>query len=612
MSGTWAPINLLVLTVVVVIMMTPVARLGESWMSVSGQRALLLLRRRNLHARHAKGAATLLLPDCLHLSPVHGLLIYGSPALGSLWAEGADDGPPVARLARALFNRHEPEEPLVPARNKSLPAVYLTPELQGHCLGLALRDASGGEVRSSLYGLGVDAIARESGVSIARFERLVGLMREAVRTTHPLHDSTGGSVVLAGTSVVLAFVWATAPNKRSLLDFLMALRPHLEEQESRLFTPEASPHCSEWLSSFEEPFGKEVTYMLGGGSRSVAPSDTELEALCDGHWIPPAALERLAFQLVERSGCAPEIPQQVYGYRGQPPMADCVEACAREALGFALWDGNGHDTSRLPPSSDPRMLDYFGGGVCDGMESGQAWYDLVSARPGLEYMLGTSPDEEYELSPSVDNFAATLSSLLRVDVATPPEGGGMCSVWAGSQLQWQRAGTARHPELLLRQAADVTADVASDHREMRIDPDPGPGPDPNKGEEFKSSRVESSRVKHEEMRIVFNGARHCYSTRDATTTEPAWVGRVRLAWRKKLPEAPAAAAAAARLLGLCGPVLIARHEALHREAEERDSQLAAAAARHCHSLSYGRTELVDRGTSDTGAGVRRGGRGPVL
>ena len=64
------------------------------------------------------------------------------------------------------------------------------------------------------------------------------------------------------------------------------------------------------------------------------------------------------------------------------------------------------------------------------------------------------------------------------------------------------------------------------------------------------------------------------SLRDATATEPAWLGRVRLAWKQRLLGAqtrevlrPEAHAAAARLLGLRGPSTRARHEVLH--AEER-------------------------------------------
>ena len=498
----------------------------------------LAVRCRLLHARHAKSICSIISPDHLHLSPIHGLLLYGSPALSSLWAAGEATGPPAARLARALFNRHEPEEPLVPARNKSLPAIYLTPELLGHCLGLGLRKASDAEVRSALYDLGVDAIARESKCSIARFERLVHLMGVASHSTEPMAYADG-SVNICGTSVCLAFLWARARSKRCILAFLTALQPHMAD--SSLLAPEVAPECEEWQASFQEPFGEEVTYMLGGGSRSVAPSEEDMAALCEGGAVPHAALERLAFQLVARSGQSPEIPQQVYGYKGQPPIADCVEACAREAMGLALWDGKAYDTSRLPETADPKLLGYFeSGGACDGMEAGQIWFDLVSAREGLSYMLGTRREDQYELFPSIDNFAATLSSLLRTDVPPPPEDGSQCPVWPRSRLLWQRAGTSRHPELLLRR--------------------------PDASYQAGSS---ASQAPDEDLRIVFNGARHCYSTRDATAAEPAWVGRVRHAWRRRLPTAPSAAAAAARLLHLRGTVVMARHEALHREAEER-------------------------------------------
>ena len=58
------------------------------------------------------------------------------------------------------------------------------------------------------------------------------------------------------------------------------------------------------------------------------------------------------------------------------------------------------------------------------------------------------------------------------------------------------------------------------------------------------------RKTEEELRIVFNGQRHCYAVRNAWVTEPAWVARVRHAWREIGVEAlpPMARIAAARLL----------------------------------------------------------------
>ena len=102
---------------------------------------------RRLHARSVKGCATIMASNALalSLSPVQGALCWGSPALAAVWEVGEDaDSPPVARLARALFHRHDPQEPLRLTANKSLPGCHLPgrPAWQGHLLGLACRGAS--------------------------------------------------------------------------------------------------------------------------------------------------------------------------------------------------------------------------------------------------------------------------------------------------------------------------------------------------------------------------------------------------------------------------------------------------------------------------------------
>ena len=569
------------------------------------------MRRRWLHARHAKGIACVFNTTGLHLSPVIGLLLHNTRALDSLWAEGEADGPPVARLARTLFNRHDPTEPLQPCRNKSQAAAHLTPRLQGACLGLALRapDASDATVRTSLIEReGVDVLARQSKVSIARFERLVALVAEAARQRRPLTLGTdtehavagveravqgrddrvsahgggaagaGGSAVgISGIDVFLAFVWASATSKRDVVDFLRALQSYVDDTAEatgdapRLFAPSGDADAALRPLGDEleaAAFGAEVQYMLGGGSRSIAPDAAELEALETGG-VAGAALERLAFTLVARHGCAPEVPQAVYGFRDQPAVADCVEACLREAIGLALWDRRrgAYDTALLPSTTDPRVVDFFARGDNDsGDGDGRRWYELLCARgPPLDYMLGKDAAHAYELFPSVDNFAATLACVLGVTVVPPPparetdkggDGGGggagghaqaeeappLVPVWPGSPLRWQLLGDGRHPILLFRRVADAPERTGGDGGHAA-----------------------------EEMRVVFNGQRHCYSLRDGTRTTPAWVGALRRSWRRRVrrgePLHPATHAAAARLLGLHGPCTLARHEALHLEAE---------------------------------------------
>ena len=64
---------------------------------------------------------------------------------------------------------------------------------------------------------------------------------------------------------------------------------------------------------------------FGPEDASEPPADSAAAALS------PAALERLAFSLCRR-GALPDVVQERHGWRGQPDVPDCVEACAREVL----------------------------------------------------------------------------------------------------------------------------------------------------------------------------------------------------------------------------------------------------------------------------------------
>ena len=568
-------------------------------------------RRRWLHARHAKGIACVFNTTGLHLSPVIGLLLHNTRALDSLWAEGEADGPPVARLARALFNRHDPTEPLQPCRNKSQAAAHLTPRLQGACLGLALRapDASDATVRTSLIEReGVDVLARQSKVSIARFERLVALVAEAARQRRPLTLGTdteehavagveravqgrddrvsahgggaagaGGSTVgISGIDVFLAFVWASATSKRDVVDFLRALQSYVDDTAEatgdapRLFAPSGDADAALRPLGDEleaAAFGAEVQYMLGGGSRSIAPDAAELEALETGG-VAGAALERLAFTLVARHGCAPEVPQAVYGFRDQPAVADCVEAAsARRSVSLCGTAAVAHTTPRCCRPRRTRASSTSslaatttaatalgGAGTSYSARAGRrstiCWARTPRTRTSSSLRSTTLQRPLHASSASrwchrlqrVRSTKAATAAAAALAGTLAEEAPPLVPVWPGSPLRWQLLGDGRHPILLFRRVADAPERTGGDGGHAA-----------------------------EEMRVVFNGQRHCYSLRDGTRTTPAWVGALRRSWRRRVRRGetlhPATHAAAARLLGLHGPCTLARHEALHLEAE---------------------------------------------
>ena len=619
---------------------------------------------RGLHARHSKGTATAISGYNLHLSPCHGLLLYGSPALEWLWQDGSLQGASAAsRLARALFHRHDDSGPLRPTRNRSLPAAHLHPSLQAQYLGLALRRGSAEVVRRTLLDNGIAGIAKDTRVSIAHFERLCALLTEATvavparslpsprwhasaRETAPSRrDGLSHALVagLDGVDVFLAYVWATATSKADLRTFLHALSEHVQQhhhhnhrpvdrngQKNEPLTP-LSPGCEHnkgldgstlftsaaalpWSDDFSKQwetdvFGAEVHYLLGGGSVAVAPSAPELEHLHAGR-VGAAALERLAFTAVARHGCAPEVVQEHHGWRGQPPMADCVEACLREALGLALWDPHAgrYRPELLPPTADPEVVRFFAGAVAGGDpiggDAGRRWYDLCSGRPGLHYMLGTNPEgrdrvcgdggdegsgcsggsggsggsgvrdrggrsNAYELFPSPSSYTVALSSLLRQPV-TPPGSDALRPVWPGSLLEWRLEGCERHPVIVMRRRrAPPAPGRRSDQGGSRDDKgiQDGGGQDDRGGSGGGSGG--GGHPNEETLRLTFHGQRHCYMMRDAALSAPAWLHGVRSAWlalwerEGQLPRLTRAAAA--RLL-VTAPHMKASHKSA--EADE--------------------------------------------
>ena len=290
------------------------------------------LARRSLHARSVKGTATIMAPNALALSPVQGALCWGSPALSAVWEVGGDAAsPPVARLARALFHRHDPQEPLRLTANKSLPGCHLQgrPAWQGHLLGLACRGASTIEVRDQCSRLGVADVARETRVSLQRFSSLVQLLGDALQPAAcilqpPSATSAANAGLppgLCGSAVWLAYLWASAARKECLLEFLVALQEHvpvLDDARSR-------PHSPSWRRAWaEEAFAADALPAPGAvsGMAEAAESGEAAEAAEEGEAADEAGgaarLERLACALVSRGDERPEAEQERYGDRGQP------------------------------------------------------------------------------------------------------------------------------------------------------------------------------------------------------------------------------------------------------------------------------------------------------
>ena len=95
-----------------------------------------------------------------------------------------------------------------------------------------------------------------------------------------------------------------------------------------------------------------------GGGDGMSPEAAEAATMEATAAEAAAAFEVAAAALgLGGARLAAPLSQGRYGYRGQPPVADCAELCARELANALLWspEAQAFDASRLPqPKPQPK------------------------------------------------------------------------------------------------------------------------------------------------------------------------------------------------------------------------------------------------------------------
>lgn len=391
-----------------------------------------------LAARDVRGCVGLFASGFRHLSPARGALLVAAPCvLANLHAcaavvDGAHwrrlvSASPTAQLAAALFHKHAPEEPPRASQLRSLPAAYLDASMLGHFAGLAQRRASEVQIHAALREhCGIAELARESGVTIARFVRF----GELVRSASEEGDEYGMESALGahpGTAVLLRLLWERAKGRGCLLDYARALAAHVPEALSdvgRRVALEEGAERAAWLGAYAAG-----AHAAGAGSPAALPPPLRPRAAAaaiaavttatarSGTPPPPPSAElaeALAARLLARVTHKPLVQQGRYGYREQPARPDCVEACVRELVEMLLYDPTAAalDARRLPPDADPALRAFVARREYAASDAGgQAWFDLCSAIPGIGYLAGAGRDR-YELAPELGVLTAVTARLL--------------------------------------------------------------------------------------------------------------------------------------------------------------------------------------------------------
>ena len=449
-----------------------------------------------------KTTMTVLRPETYHLSPCIGLALSagGSSFLSRLYelepktkvATGARGqafdgvhtvwkGSPVGALARDLFHRNHPEEPMRPTTNRSLAAAHISSSLCAQIVGLAWSRPGSAAVHSALRastcsdtGLQLPALARETGVTIARFERLVEQICDADDVAG---DDPMASLPHAGMALLLRHHWLRSTSSGDLWTYLRELGTHFGALRPDAVIPAPSSsshpafvnaelHAENVLQAANILFAPEASRApeapSAAAATTAAAASDEPEALAAA-----AAFEVLAAALALGGRRPAPLSLGRYGFMEQGAVADCAEMVARELLNALLWDpaAQRFDDTRIPPRALPGLKAFYapsgpahldsaahggggggggssrnprrssGGGSGDGggssssgesdapvanwhapppvyTKSSELWFQLVSGLRGVPYLSGIPPNKRYELAPTCDAVAKCLGVLL--------------------------------------------------------------------------------------------------------------------------------------------------------------------------------------------------------
>ena len=415
-----------------------------------------------------RGTMAALRPHAWHLSPAVGLALSagGAHILARLYeleprvpmAEGvrgrsADGSASVwtgsasGALTRELFHRNDPREPLRPTANRSLPAAHLSPSLCATVAGLAWERPGDAAVHQALReavcsdtGLTVPQLARETGVTIARFERLVYMVSAAdAEPAAPLP-------ALTGTSLLMRLLWMRCTTRRELWTYLSTLHARHDALEPDIAAGSEAAFLGMRRFEAEELCGASVEaaarmLRLGEPQEALALPSTQMAS----------AFETLAAAVALGGSRAPPLNQGRYGFKSQPAVADCAELCARELLNALLWepDMQRFATSRLPAGSTDSLRAFYAddgpayheprlGGAAPNTggrsaeeaqwsagapvyaKSAERWFEMCSGLRGVPYLAGATPSTKYEVAPSLDAVTSCLGALLgESSVRTP-------------------------------------------------------------------------------------------------------------------------------------------------------------------------------------------------
>lgn len=313
-----------------------------------------------------------------------------------------------SELARELYFKRDQADDPKPCRNPSKPSFHLSPIILGHILGLALSNASDDSIAKTLKSVGVETNrvnAKWTGVSLARYKRIVRLLNEAWKS----------DINTPAIPLVTRLVWEKCEHKSDLVTYFRAVSSHIPGGPSAVFQPsyasllliESESALDEFNESYFDVSQLTDESLLSNASRSALESSSS---------SPAQSIELLVSSMSNSQAFKPAWKLSRHAYQSGKVVPDCVEVCARETMDFILFNPSSStfDLSRLPSTASPQLRAFY-----EQFESknelirSQEWFNMCQELDGCEY-ISTTPDglRQYELFPSLNNMFNCLARVM--------------------------------------------------------------------------------------------------------------------------------------------------------------------------------------------------------
>jgi hypothetical protein len=343
------------------------------------------------------------------------------------------EGP--CRLMQCLFFQAQPGAPIRLTKSKSMAAAYLTPQIMGTLMGLALNKdgvLDVGQILFDRYGIKSNRIhGNWTGVSLARWKEIIHLLKvvgnvnAAITDENTEHDNLECLLTAAIWSMA---VWeCSSQSRKSLLEYFLASEEvsGLEILDpSNIFVEKVIQADSAIQSSWILMDGdEEILSTRTRGDRSKEAIQPSLEKLLgllsdnrhDASLQAARALEDVCTAILsqqESENVKPTTPNGYYGFDGGKQKPDCVEVAVRELIDYLIWDDQAgkFDISRLPSSSCPELVDFYK--RQNAIEGGEEWFHIMSDIPGCLYLTSSPNGRPYELTPTLRNIAKVCQRLM--------------------------------------------------------------------------------------------------------------------------------------------------------------------------------------------------------